>query len=557
MTTDVKNEILAESKNFLRKGYYDGARVFIGPILTPATLKNKHILLDRELAEQASNENIKGIALAKKYDYLYYILGSLGVNQNNFIESLVYGNRLEDSKLYLDEAVAKSRYNERKSYGLKKFTRNHMYLASKDDVISNYIAQGNSEAKKKLISLVNKHGIVETLRAIKQASGNSESDANQDKNIVYSIISTLVSEISGEQAISILKRINEDNMSDLTGIRGLNELIRCSKGSENYQEYLIGSLVDKFVKSMSPKQITAFFIGLDEGQVPFEVFNLSDYSISKIKQYKYRSYREYKAVVMARAASTYNKDIMLEQYRRYISHGLIEKYQKDVMLDRYMQIKRRNTDLKNLIEYYNSIMDKRFIHIDDSEADSKEIKSILKDKVQNIKDSDTRYSEFFTWATCWADFKDRISSTNESLEEFILRVLREESGTSEWESTRFAILENDSGGLGFLGGLALSKSGSKDKIKVNVWVTVTMRNIGIAREAIWLLAKSMEAAKRSQYKTLEFDVHKNNTAMIRVLESLGGYKIDNQGNNSIELYEVDIASLANKTVPELRSLVLE
>ena len=84
-----------------------------------------------------------------------------------------------------------------------------------------------------------------------------------------------------------------------------------------------------------------------------------------------------------------------------------------------------------------------------------------------------------------------------------------------------------------------------------------MRNIGIAREAIWLLAKSMESAKRSQYRTLEFDVHKNNTAMIRVLESLGGYKIDNQGNNSIEVYEVDIASLANKTVPELRSLVLE
>lgn len=556
MTTDVKKEILAESKNFLRKGYYDGARVFIGPILTPATLKNKHILLDRELAEQASNENIKGIALAKKYDYLYYILGSLGVNQNNFIESLVYGNRLEDSKLYLDEAVAKSRYNTRKSDGLKKFIRNRMYLASKDDVISNYIAQGNSETKKKLISLVNKHGIVETLRAIKQASGNSESDASQDKNIVYSIISTLVSEISGEQAISILKKINGDNMSSLTGIKGLNELISCSKCSENYQEYLIGSLVDKFVKSMSPKQITAFFIGLDEGQAPFEVFNISDYAISKIEQYNYRSYREYKAVVMARAASTYNKDIMLEQYRRYISHGLIEKYQKDVMLDRYMQIKRRNTDLKNLIEYYNSIMDKRFIHIDDSEADSKEIESILKDKVQNIKDSDTRYSEFFTWTTCWADFKDRISSTNESLEEFILRALREESGTSDWESTRFAILENDSGGLGFLGGLALSKSDSKDKIKVNVWVTVTMRNIGIAREAIWLLAKSMEAAKRSQYRTLEFDVHKNNTAMIRVLESLGGYKVDNQGNDSIEVYEVDIASLANKTVPELRSLVL-
>lgn len=552
MTTDVKNEILAKSKNFSRKGYYDGARVFIGPLLTPATLKNKHILLDRKLAEQASNENIKGIALAKKYDYLYYILGSLGVNQNNFIESLVYGNRLEDSKLYLDEAVAKSRYNERKSDGLKKFVRNRMYLASKDDVVSNYIAQGNSEAKKKLKGLVNKHGIVETLRAIKQVSGNRESDAN----LVYSIISTLVSEISGEQAISILTKINEDNMSDLTGIKGLNELISRSNGSENYQEYLIGSLADKFAKSMSPKQITAFFIGLDEGQAPFEVFNISDYAISKIEQYKYRSYREYKAVVMARAASTYNKDIMLEQYRRYISHGLIEKYQKDVMLDRYMQIKRRNTDLKNLIEYYNSIMDKRFIHIEDSEADSKEIESILKDKVQNIKDSDTRYSEFFTWATCWEDFKDRISSTNESLEEFILRVLREESGTSDWESTRFAILQNETGGLGFLGGLALSKSDSKDKIKVNVWVTVTMRNIGIAREAIWLLAKSMEAAKSSQYKTLEFDVHKNNTAMIRVLESLGGYKIDNQGNNSIAVYEVDIESLANKTVPELRSLVL-
>lgn len=556
MTTDVKNEILAKSKNFLRREYCDGARVFIGPLLTPATLKNKHILLDRELAEQASNENIKGIALAKKYDYLYYILGSLGVNQNNFIESLVYGNRLEDSKLYLDEAVAKSRYNERKSAGLKKFIRNRMYLASKDDVISNYIAQGNIENKKKLKGLVNKHGIVETLRAIKQASGNSESDANQDANLVYSIISTLVSELSGEQAISVLKRINEDNMSSLTGIKGLNELISCSNGSENYQEYLIGSLADKFVKSMSPKQITAFFIGLDEGQAPFEVFNISDYAISKIKQYNYRSYREYKAVVMARAASTYNKDIMIEQYRRYISHGLMEKYQKDVMLDRYMQIKRRNTDLKNLIEYYNSIMDKRFIHIDDSEADSKEIESILKDKVQNIKDSDTRYSEFFTWTTCWADFKDRIRSTNESLEEFILRVLGEESGTSDWEATRFAILQNETGGLGFLGGLALSKSDSKDKIKVSVWVTVTMRNIGIAREAIWLLAKSMEAAKSSQYKTLEFDVHKNNTAMVRVLESLGGYKIDNQGNNSIAVYEVDIESLANKTVPELRSLVL-
>lgn len=539
------------------------ARVSLVPLCNEKIECAREFIMDDSLMHkiEALKNSKATVALSVKYAYLYALRRKLGmkVSEIEELEELVDDDNIpedESDDIIDDTDDIEEAEVAKKKKGKTKKVRNVSASYSPNimnrDSDSDWVCKGLRKSLRendKYFLMIKRHGINNFMESMfelidnsKQSHRGSIKNSTFSKNRYFTVIDFCLSKLSKDEVLNALRKLTDDNFEKLTNIKGINRVIDSDTMQLTYQTYIVGALLDRFVRNMQPEECTLFFQGLDSEERMFRVFGFSDTVYKYLDTYKYRTYKGFKSEVLVRVAQ-FTPEEAQQEYKRYLTGEFLERYNADVKTDTAIKIL-KGRGSRNLVDYYIAASSPRYLPFGDTEQLTSEA---LKAKRDAFVNEYLNFSEYIIWGPHWNDFVDRVDSDVESKNEFLNRILKDES-EEQMSIHRYAITQVD--GM-LLGGLTIYDTASSYTVGVSIWVDVVMRHIGIAKEAIWVLAKAIEAAEMP-YKVMEFRVNSNNVYMKILLEYLGAKKDGFDEAANIDVYHLLVNDVTHKSVSSLR-----
>ena len=508
MEIDVKSKIEKAMENWQ-------SRVRIEPLMNEKAIKS-FIEIPDDVFEMI--ENIKQPRERKdtKYSYLKGLMDILG--------DTTIGNNKNIKKVY------------------SSHTDSSMVKDASTDRICLYLNSCSNSEKDKIAKQIKEKGIHIVYNELIDSSEEFKDDSKYKIFRYMTLISILINSFKQSKIVYTLNNFKVNNLDNLFETSRISELLKSVQGPK-YTQYIIGSLIDKFICKMSPKECTLFFQGLDKGLEPFENFKFSPDVIQILKKYQYRSLHSYKNEVLLRL-KTFSKDDAKTEYARYATKELIEKYKEDDYIERIADSLKGNK-VYIINEYYKAVSCARYLLLADNERLTKEA---LKQRYLIEIEKNPKLKGIISWTPCWNDFIDKVDIDKTSKLQFIRKVIREQYNTP-MGTYRYCIVQSD---RDIIGGITLIDTEDKSKIKVAVWTDVAMNKLSIAKEAIWLLCNILKESQ-TRYRILQFRVNKNNLYMHKLLNKIKAYKLENSlDSDNTEIYEVDIERICSMNIDNIR-----
>lgn len=550
MNREVKSILSRKYGLYVRSSSNESlARIKLEPLVTERIVQHSSLLLDSSVIDKAkkASKNKKDI-VENKYEYLKILQEKLNVKAEKGGEIRVLDEEAID---WLTELrIAKeSKHVYKGSSGSATYQMQCENLMNRnakyDSVCASIKKQGT---RKSMVELLDSKGIQEFLEIMSRlAEGDAAKKSEEFRlNRYYTTIGVWVKQFNANKARDILANLTEDNFEELLGIKGLNDLLEKSKEQLLYKEYIVGSLVDKFVSGMTPSECTQFFKELDSENSLFETFNFSSTAMKYLLRHQYRKSNGYKLEVLAVASKMSIKDAR-DEYERYVTPEFVSRYNSDIKVEEFLTIS-KSREMKNIVNYYELASSPRFLKF---ESDEVLTPRALIDKRAERVTTDSSLSSYIIWGPYWNDFVDRVDSENETVESFFNRVIKDEADEKS-KVHRLTITQGD--GM-LLGGMTLYEVDNRYTLGVSIWFDVAMRHIKLAKEALWVLAKAIKEANL-WYRELEFRVNNNNVYMVKLLNEIGANLVRKDTNN-ISVYRVNMDDICSKSIEKIRNISVE
>lgn len=536
-----------------------GVRQYLRPLVTEKMMKESNILTDKDVIDRVSKmSDPKAFVFSSKYAYFDFLSSMLGKQldyddtlDEDDSESTDLDDESEETEASEAESNAKSKKSTKKllyDFGPHSEMR-QCWLDNqvKYDWMCEYILHGNDESDRKLQEIIDEYGLVQTLDYIGNMKTDHKSNSSKislTKIRTMAMIRFSLRDLTYGDALSILSKFDTDKLpKQLARIKNLDDILNIDKIGV-YKEFIVGELLTKVSRGMSPDDVTDFFRALDSGKYLFDNFKLTDEVKNLIKKHKYLSYEAYINNVLHFARLNFTEDDIKRQYQFYATPEYLQQREMDKKVAAFIYQAHRSADANALYETYTDLIDKRYIHVGKDPIAVEDFKA----RVKEVQDTYERYNGCSLFYMTYNDFVDadiKSDSYYEFLDEIIER-------TKETDGKQFKLIIAQSDKV-TLGGMTLTDTSDPLKLNVSLWILPHLKYVRAGKEAIWIVAHNLHKNGNNSYAKLEFNVNKNNKDMINLLNSIGAVQtVDYSDETNIGTFEVDIDELGSKRIQDVR-----
>lgn len=539
-------------------GCYTGPRVVLKPLVTDKLIEAEDFVADDEVIAQAKllGSSYSAAKFNRQYAYfnmLHKLLGDAtelndeSDNCDDADDSEDIEEDVEDSQTISDQFKSvRGTYkkgNDYRDYRISNYARSISV-----NVICQYFLSDST--KDKVVQAVRNRGIHKVLEQISESfavPSGAGMHAEREKLIrLLGLIQSCVNSANNTDILKVLKNYSANNESVFNTVKefkGISDEFKSSNG-DKVKEFVFAAMLDKLIKHFNADECTRVFQDIDNGLEAFSFLGMSRDSEEILKSYKSFYAEDYLYNVMVTVKTTFTVADVSKQLRVYATPEYLRLHDLNKKVVSYNLAVTYGSYALGVKDYFRAMNDERFIHIEKPDMPMEEINDIAKQITQKMQ-----YKGCTCFVCSYDDFKEQEEFNGLDYTQFLMKIIRERVYDNE-NLMRYTISQSDAVTLG---GVTLRATEEYFTIDVSIWVMPEFRNIRLAKETLYILAKGLRESEKAAF--MRFSVSKANKAMIHILEDFGATKKDNLSSAETDVYELNVIEVASKTFNEAAHIV--